>query len=91
MSTNEKPDDPGYGRRCFERLKALTEAREIPLLDKLRWIVAKGVEPSALKFKHDGHLSPLAHQITAEILLKYLEANTGICSSAERPSVLAAR
>lgn len=80
MSTRKQPTDPDYGRRYFERLSALTRARGIPLIDQYDWIVAKGLEAASLEFRHDSHWSALAHQVAADMVLAYLEANPQICS-----------
>ena len=67
-------DDPAFGR-----LRALTEARDIPVVNQYDYIVGRGGNVEDAHWPHDGHWSPAGHQWAAEALLEYLRRNPEIC------------
>jgi hypothetical protein len=80
MRLREKPDDPKYAHRFFDRLEALTSARSIPLLDQYAWVVAQGRNPKSLGFRLDAHWNEDGHDVAARMILNYLERHPEICS-----------
>ena len=68
------------GDRGFDRMHAIAEAHNIPVIDQTDYIRRRhGGRIEDARWKHDMHWTPLGHQWAAEALLEYLKANPHIC------------
>ena len=68
------------GDRLFDRMNALAEARNIPVIDQTDYIRRRhGGRITDAHWGHDGHWNATGHQWAAEALLEYLKANQHIC------------
>ena len=64
---------------AFGRLRALADARGIPVINQHDFIVSLGGRVTDAEWPHDGHWSPAGHQWAAEALLEHLRRNPEIC------------
>ena len=71
----------GEGDLAFDRLKAMAEARGIPVVSQLDYIIRSGGRVEDAHFRHDDHWSITGHRWAAEALLQYLAQNQRICDS----------
>ena len=71
-----KLTDDVYPARLNEALKEFASQNEIPFLDPTDGLRAylKDHQPS-LYYKYDGHLTPLGHQITSQLIFEFLTEN----------------
>lgn len=67
------------GKRLFDRLHALAEARGIPVIDQYDHILGRGAEPREAEWPHDQHWNATGHRWAAEAVLDYLGRNPAIC------------
>lgn len=70
----------GAGHPAFERLRALIDARRIPLVSQHDHILRQGGRLRDAHFSHDNHWSAKGHQWTAEALLEHLAQHPEICA-----------
>ena len=68
------------GERVLQRLNAMAEARDVPVIDQRDYIARQGGSIEAATFAHDEHWSPTGHRWAAEALLEYLKRNQWVCS-----------
>ena len=71
----------GEGDLAFDRLKAMAEARGIPVISQLDYILRSGRRVEDAHFRHDPHWTIAGHRWAAEALLQYLAQNQRICDS----------
>ena len=69
------------GDPAFDRLKAMAEARGIPVISQLDYILRSGRRVEDAHFRHDPHWTIAGHRWAAEALLQYLAQNQRICDS----------
>ena len=74
----------GEGDLAFDRLKAMAEARGIPVVSQLDYIIRSGGRVEDAHFRHDGHWTIAGHRWAAEALLQYLAQNQRICDGRGR-------
>lgn len=66
----------------IDRMRAMAEAREIPIVDPYDYIARQGGESADTHWAHDGHWNPTGHRWAAEALLEYLKQHPEICDGA---------
>ena len=76
----------GENLPLFERMNAMAEARDIPVIDQHDYIVRQGGRLQDASFAHDYHWNATGHQWAAEALLEYLKRNQEICTTRESPT-----
>ena len=69
----------------FDWMKALTEARGIPVIDQYGYILHRGggVKKGSIqdaRWPHDRHWNPTGHRWAAEALLEYLKQHPEVCT-----------
>lgn len=68
----------------FDWMKALTEARGIPVIDQYGYILPQGgVKKGRIqdaRWPHDNHWNPTGHRWAAEALLEYLKQHPEVCT-----------
>ena len=74
----------GKGARLFDKVVALTEPRDIPVVDHYEYIVRQGGSPVDATWPLDMHWNPAGHQWAAEALLEWLAAHQEACATRER-------
>lgn len=70
----------GYG--FFAQMKAMADARDIPVIDQFDYIRRQGAEVQAAYWPHDYHWNAAGHQWAAEALLEYLMRHPALCRGA---------
>ncbi len=69
-----------YGNLLFDRLIAMAEGLEIPVIDQHEYIVQhRGEDPGNAEWKHDLHWNENGHLWAAEALLEWLRDNQDVC------------
>ena len=68
-----------YGDLAFERLTAMAEDLDIPVIDQHEYIIRIGEDPKNAEWKHDIHFSENGHLWAAEALLEWLRDNQDVC------------
>ena len=68
------------GHPLFDHLKALAEARGIPVIDQYDYICRQGGEIREAHWAHDGHWNEQGHQWVAEALLEYVKEYPEVCA-----------
>ena len=69
------------GHAPFGHMSALTEVRNIPVIDQYDYIHRQGADPERdPRWANDGHWNVAGHQWAAEALLEYLKENPEICT-----------
>ncbi len=68
----------------IDRLKGITGALELPLLDLQQEFVKQHHDPALAHFKTDGHWSPNGHRWAAEAVMNYLADNGYLGSKPQR-------
>ena len=68
-----------YGNLLFDRLSAIAEDLNIPVIDQREYIVSIGENPRNAEFKHDFHWNEDGHRWAAEALLEWLRDNQDAC------------
>ena len=68
-----------YGNLLFDRLSAIAEDLEIPVVDQHEYIVSIGADPRNAEFKHDFHWNEDGHRWAAEALLEWIRDNQSVC------------
>ena len=63
----------------FDWMKAMAEARGIPVVDQYDYIVGRGNAVKDAHWAHDAHWNPTGHQWAAEALLEYLKQHQDVC------------
>ena len=63
------------GDRLFDRMNALAEERNIPVIDQTDYILRQGDRITDAHWRHDRHWNATGHQWAAEALLEYLKEN----------------
>ena len=74
------------GDLAFDRLTALAESRDIPIIDYNNYVLRQGAEPRDALWEHDGHWNTVGHRWAAEALLEYLKQNQEICTRRKSPT-----
>ena len=74
LRMDDQPED-----RRFKRLKALAEARDIPIIDFYDFLLKQGKAPADARLAHDPHWNATGHQLAAQALLDYLKATPSAC------------
>lgn len=69
------------GDPTFDRLETMAEARGIPVISQLDYIIRSGGRVEDANFRHDAHWTTAGHRWAAEALLQYLAQNQRICES----------
>lgn len=71
------------GDLTFDRLKAMAQARGIPVISQFDYITRSrgGGKVEDANFRHDAHWTAAGHRWAAEALLEYLAQNQRICDS----------
>ena len=72
------------GDVLFDRLSALAEARDIPVIDQYDYIRRRGGLVREAYWEHDYHWNEQGHQWAAESLLEYIEKNPDVCGGGRR-------
>ena len=62
-------------------MERLAVARDIPVIDQMDHILARGGDPYDAHWPNDPHWSPQGHQWAAEALLDWLAGQPSICES----------
>ena len=71
----------------FDRLTALAEPRDIPVIDYNDYVLRQGAElPRDVIWAHNRHWNAAGHRWAAEALLEYLKENQEICTRRKRPA-----
>ena len=73
---------PHMGRRGdpqFDRLSAIAEARDIPIINRYNYIVRQGHNVEDGRGYFDQHWNATGHQWAAEAILEWLKANQDVC------------
>ena len=65
----------------LDYMERLASARDIPAIDQMDHILARGGDPYDAHWPNDPHWSPQGHQWAAEALLDWLAANLQTCES----------
>ena len=63
----------------FDRLSAIAEARDIPVISHYDYMVSQGYNPSDGIWRYDFHWNAVGHQWAAEAVLEWLKANQDVC------------
>ena len=72
---------PGSGGgRAIDWMKAMAEARGIPVIDLYDYILRRGGRVEDTHWTHDRHWNPTGHRWTAEALLEYLKQHPTVCT-----------
>ena len=71
------------GPRRFDKVVALAEPRDIPVVDLYEYIVRQGGSPADATWPFDRHWNPAGHQWAAEALFEWLAARQEICAHRE--------
>ena len=74
----------GRANPAFERLRALTETRRIPLISQHDYIVRQGGRVSGARFRYNQHWNAQGHQWAAEALSEYLARHPEACARHRR-------
>lgn len=68
------------GNPYFDRLYAMAEELNIPVINQHDYIIGIGADPMNANWKHDFHWNKNGHRWAAEALLEWLRDNQGVCS-----------
>ena len=68
-----------YGNLIPDRLNAIADELDIPVINQRDYIVRIGADPKDAAFKHDLHWSENGHRWAAEALLEWLKDNQEVC------------
>ncbi len=68
------------GNPRFDRLSAMAEELNIPLINQHDYIIGIGASPRNAEWKHDWHWNRDGHRWAAEALLEWLRDNQEVCS-----------
>ena len=63
----------------IDTMKRLAVERDIPAIDQMDHILARGGNPRDAYWLNDAHWSPQGHQWAAEALLDWLAAHPSVC------------
>ena len=63
----------------FDRLSAIAEARDIPIISDYAYIRQAGHDVHDARWRYDFHWTPTGHQWAAEAILEWLKANQDVC------------
>ena len=75
------------GDLFLDRLTALAESRDIPVIDYHDYALRQGAKSwRDATWAHDGHWNAAGHRWAAEALLEYLKRNQAICTTRKRPT-----
>lgn len=74
------------GDVLFDRVSALAEARDIPVVDQHDYIRRRGGLVREAYWEHDYHWNPQGHRWAAESLLEYIAMNPDVCGGDEAPA-----
>ena len=73
-----------YGNLLFDRLNAMAEELDIPVVDQREYIVRIGADPINAEFNTDFHWNEDGHRWAAEALLEWLKDNQDDCDERGR-------
>lgn len=68
-----------FGVQRFERLIAIADHLDIPVIDQHDYIISTGAVSTDAKWKHDWHWNKDGHRWAAEALLEWLRDNQDVC------------
>ena len=68
-----------FGNLSVERLYAVAEDLDIPVINQHEYIVSIDADPRNGEFKHDYHWNKDGHRWAAEVLLEWLKDNQEVC------------
>ena len=71
-----------HGNDWFNRLSALAEERDIPVIDQYDYIIRQGGRIEDAHWAHDEHWNATGHRWAAEALLEYLKRHPETCDGA---------
>ena len=74
------------GDVLFDRVSAMAETRDIPVIDQVDYIRRRGGLVRDAYWEHDYHWNPQGHQWAAESLLEHIERNPNVCDGDEVPA-----
>ena len=63
----------------FDRLSAIAEARDIPVISHYDYMVSQGYNPSDGRWRADPYWNATGHQWAAEAILEWLKENQDVC------------
>ena len=69
------------GDPAFDRMKAMAQARGIPVISQFDYIIHSGGRIEDASFRHDIHWTTTGHRWASEALLQYLAQNQSICDN----------
>ena len=72
------------GDVLFDRLSALAEARDVPVVDQYDYIRRRGGLVREAHWERDFHWNEQGHQWAAESLFEYIERNPDVCGGGRR-------
>ena len=67
------------GNLPFDRLTAIAEELDIPVIEQYEYIIGIGADPMNANWKHDFHWNKNGHRWAAEALLEWLKDNQDVC------------
>ena len=70
------------GEPQFDRLSAIAQAHDIPVISHYDYIVRRGHDYRDGQWRNDTHWNATGHQWVAEAVLEWLNANQDVCDSA---------
>ena len=68
-----------FGDLPFNRMSAMADALDIPVIDQRDYIVRIGANPKDSQWNHDAHWNRDGHRWAAEALLEWLKDNQDAC------------
>ena len=69
------------GDRLFERMQAMADALEVPVIDQADYILRQGAGLADAQWRHDAHWNVAGHRWAAEALLEYLARHPELCEA----------
>ena len=73
------PNSGTRGEPQFDRINAIAEARNIPIISYYAYIIKQGYNSQDGRWRSDEHYNPTGHQWAAEAILEWLKENQEGC------------